>query len=440
MQLTQIYKHAWAGFCQPRNGVSWSPQIRKDCVLAGITDCIPTDTFPLETVSESPDLYYKLACWPSLIQNLLGSIRRRPSLCCPVCTLWFCLSGFSWCIWSLDNSCILKSICARKSRSVCIRNVHVYVCTHMQSFSGRDKWMQAIFHIRFALFVPVYIYNRTQLFQALSDRNKHPLRSMESGRSWKMKYKGEGGTDAGGLFRDSLREMCCELQSYPCSLKLLLPCPNQRFSTGDNQDKWVPNPACKSQVHMDMYKFIGALMGACVRSNSPLELDLPSLVWKPFVGEVCALSDVVAIDQQFAKDISSVRDSHSEDLWSQKPRSWTVRSVSGKVVSLRPNSAKMAVEYAQRNEYMAACVAWRLSECASQVRVCAYIKSLCMQRAMRAYIKSCVIKSHVCEYTSHHMYVCIHQITCMCAYIRQNVCLTVSGTIITCMRASVRYC
>jgi hypothetical protein len=186
-----------------------------------------------------------------------------------------------------------------------------------------------------------------------------------------MTFEGEGGTDAGGLFRDSLRELCAELQSHPCSLKLLLPCPNQRFSTGDNQDKWVPNPACKSPEHLRVFNFIGALMGACLRSSSPLELDVPSLVWKPFVGEACTLSDIMAIDEPFAKDLSAMRDANTTEAWgAHKPRMWTVRSVSGKVVPLRPNGASMQVEFAQKDEYMAACVAWRLSECSPQVGWC----------------------------------------------------------------------
>ena len=217
-----------------------------------------------------------------------------------------------------------------------------------------------------------------QLYRALSDRNKHTLRRASNGRSWVMKYQGEGGTDAGGLYRDSLREMCAELQSHPCSLRLLLPCPNQRFRTGDNQDKWVPNPACKSQEHMGMYKFIGALMGACARSNSPLELDLPSLVWKSLVGEACGLSDVVAIDQQFAKDIGAMQDTDTADAWALKPRMWTVRSVSGKAVPLRPSGSKMRVDFGDRDEYMAACVSWRITECSAQVgaRGLAYVLSV----------------------------------------------------------------
>jgi hypothetical protein len=134
----------------------------------------------------------------------------------------------------------------------------------------------------------------------------------------------------------------------------------------------VLTPANRSQEHLGMYNFIGALMGACLRTNSPLELDLASLVWKPFVGEVCTANDVFAIDEPFAKDVNAMRDINTADAWACKPQTctWTVRSVSGRVVSLRPDGAHTPVEYADRDEYIAACVAWRMSECSPQVGSC----------------------------------------------------------------------
>jgi hypothetical protein len=215
-----------------------------------------------------------------------------------------------------------------------------------------------------------------------------------------MSFEGEGGNDAGGLFRDSLREICAELQSHPCSLRLLLPCANQRFGTGDNQDKWLPNPQRKTREHLSMYSFIGAVMGACLRENVPLDLDLPSLVWKAFVGEACTVSDVMAVDQPFAKDISAVSDVGSPDVWAHKPRKWTVRSLSGRVVALRPNGEDMPVAYADREAYVGACVAWRLNECSLQVRsqnVCLY---------MYTHIHVCIC-THIHTSRMYYVYACV---------------------------------
>ena len=59
--------------------------------------------------------------------------------------------------------------------------------------------------------------------------------SFFSGRTWSVTYQGEGGTDAGGLFRDSLSSMCHDLQSP--WLQLLIPSCNAAMRLGDNQEK-----------------------------------------------------------------------------------------------------------------------------------------------------------------------------------------------------------
>ena len=38
-------------------------------------------------------------------------------------------------------------------------------------------------------------------------------------------------------------------------------------------------------------------------TDSALELDLPSLVWKPLVGELCDFSDLAAVDEALAADL-----------------------------------------------------------------------------------------------------------------------------------------
>ena len=46
-----------------------------------------------------------------------------------------------------------------------------------------------------------------------------------------------------------------------------------------------------------MFKFVGILMGVALRTNNTLELDLPSIVWKPLCGQQLEVADLTAIDQ-----------------------------------------------------------------------------------------------------------------------------------------------
>ncbi len=71
---------------------------------------------------------------------------------------------------------------------------------------------------------------------------------------------------------------CSELQSEV--LPLLIPCPNKRAGLGLNQDKWILNPACDK---LDLFRFLGKIIGIAVRNQIFLNLNLPPIVWKTLV-------------------------------------------------------------------------------------------------------------------------------------------------------------
>lgn len=100
---------------------------------------------------------------------------------------------------------------------------------------------------------------------------------------------------AGGLFRDSLSKVCLDLQSD--HVPLFIPCPNQRAGVGLTLDKRLPNPSLTRSIWLSMYQFVGVLMGIAIRTNNTLELDLPSMVWKPLCGQELEVGDLTAIDQ-----------------------------------------------------------------------------------------------------------------------------------------------
>lgn len=93
---------------------------------------------------------------------------------------------------------------------------------------------------------------------------------------------------AEGPYRESLAEYCAELQSE--ALPLLIRCPNAVNDARINREKWVPNPllGCgdrfRPALHKEMLRFLGKLMGVAIRTQQPLDLDLPSIVWKQLVG------------------------------------------------------------------------------------------------------------------------------------------------------------
>lgn len=68
-------------------------------------------------------------------------------------------------------------------------------------------------------------------------------------------FVGESVDDCGGGYSESVAEMCDELQNG--SLPLLVLTPNGRDDAGTNKDCFLLNPAAKSSLHMEMFRFLG---------------------------------------------------------------------------------------------------------------------------------------------------------------------------------------
>jgi hypothetical protein len=109
-----------------------------------------------------------------------------------------------------------------------------------------------------------------QIYRQLHFLRPSSLRA--SGRQYSVNFEGEGSTDAGGPFRESLTNMCSELQSD--TLPLFIRCPNGTGNVGLNQEKYIPNPNAKALLHLSYYAFVGKLFGMAVRGGHILALVL----------------------------------------------------------------------------------------------------------------------------------------------------------------------
>lgn len=73
-------------------------------------------------------------------------------------------------------------------------------------------------------------------------------------RAWKVKLVGEGADDAGGVFDDTITDMCQELTNG--DVNLLIPTPNAKNDAGFNRDKFILNP---NHLQLSEFKFLGEL-------------------------------------------------------------------------------------------------------------------------------------------------------------------------------------
>jgi E3 ubiquitin-protein ligase HERC2 len=137
------------------------------------------------------------------------------------------------------------------------------------------------------------------------------LRVKDSSRkAWNANFVGEGSQDAGGPFRDSLSSITDELNS--CCLPLLIPTQNHKNDHGQGRDLWTINPSSTAPSHLEMYKFLGALIGMAFRAGHVLDFKFPSLFWKQFIGELVTIDDLSYSDAYAVQAIKDVEKVQSE--------------------------------------------------------------------------------------------------------------------------------
>ena len=125
-------------------------------------------------------------------------------------------------------------------------------------------------------------------------------------RSWKVKLVGEGADDAGGVFDDTITEMCRELVDPKRGQNLLVPTPNGFSDTGFNRDKYMPNPGKDSQADLKHYWFVGVLLGIAIRTRKPISLNLAPMFWRMLLHREVDHLDLEAVDLNYARSIRAM--------------------------------------------------------------------------------------------------------------------------------------
>ncbi|KRX02870.1 HECT-domain-containing protein [Pseudocohnilembus persalinus] len=137
--------------------------------------------------------------------------------------------------------------------------------------------------------------------------------------SFEIILQGESAQGYQGLYRQFFSDVSAELQPSGSSninrnLNLLIPCENNASEDGENQDKFVINPNAKTQQDLQLFEFLGVLMGVCIRTGVNLALDLPPLFWKQIVGEKITPKDLEEIEQSFQNISKIIKTSSKESL------------------------------------------------------------------------------------------------------------------------------
>ncbi|XP_034402246.1 probable E3 ubiquitin-protein ligase HERC1 isoform X2 [Cyclopterus lumpus] len=199
----------------------------------------------------------------------------------------------------------------------------------------------------------------------------NPLELRLPSRAWKVKLVGEGADDAGGVFDDTITEMCQELQSGV--VDLLIHTPNSFADVGSNTDRFLLNPAALSEDHLVQLRFLGILMAVAIRTKKPLDLHLAPWVWKQLCSMPLGEPDLEEVDLLTYRTLQGILHLENsgiteDDFHVMIPLdSFMAHSADGRLVPVVPGGQNISLTFANRTEYVERALDYRLHEMDSQV-------------------------------------------------------------------------
>ncbi|KAF1792393.1 Ubiquitin-associated domain [Phytophthora cactorum] len=121
---------------------------------------------------------------------------------------------------------------------------------------------------------------------------------------------------------------------------------------------YLPNPKCTSPVAMQMFAFVGQLLGISLRTRGDFPFMLPSLVWKQLLGQTLTRSDLEDTDAMFIQMLDGIANCENDGISTEEEFAtafaglelrFTASSCTGEEIELAPGERA------------------RLEECSAQV-------------------------------------------------------------------------
>jgi len=156
----------------------------------------------------------------------------------------------------------------------------------------------------------------SQLFRKTRNYPKKNYLSKRGHRLFSVKLQGEGASDFSGVYNEIISIISFELQSK--YLDLFIRTPNNKNEIGLNRDKYIPNPLAKSQLHKDMYYFLGNLMLHSITSGNVLNLDLHPIFYKKLLNHEISFNEIETVDKLSYKFIKSLEAIKTEEEFYEK--------------------------------------------------------------------------------------------------------------------------
>lgn len=129
--------------------------------------------------------------------------------------------------------------------------------------------------------------------------------------------------------------------------------------TGDKiagAECYVPNTTCHD---VEKYRFVGNLMGACIRSEERLTVDFPACIWELLAGRALKWESYAELEPELAESLRQIAADDfpagriGDAAWNEVMcLTFTVSDGHGSEVELVKGGACKEVGYAERQEYV----------------------------------------------------------------------------------------
>ncbi|RHZ41894.1 hypothetical protein DYB26_013948 [Aphanomyces astaci] len=222
-----------------------------------------------------------------------------------------------------------------------------------------------------------------QAFRQLNAVDSKSLRRKidSKGRLFSVKFRGEEGVDWGGVYREGTNSMVDDLFSTHFNLFLL--CPNGQHNTGLNRGMYVPNSKCTSPVAIQMFEFVGKLLGISLRTKGDFPFAFCPLVWKVLLRQPVDAGDLEGTDALVVQMLTGIRhcdqdgittDGQFQSAFADLDLRFTTFDSNGHLAELVPGGGQKRVTFGNRVDYCDKVEQYRVHE--FDVQVTAMLRGL----------------------------------------------------------------
>jgi other hect domain ubiquitin protein ligase E3 len=173
--------------------------------------------------------------------------------------------------------------------------------------------------------------------------------------SFEVVLKNEHVQGLAGPYRQFFTDISSELQfkdKKKSKLELLVETPNRIAQVGDHKDKFCLKASANSAFHLQLFEYLGKLMGMAYRTGTFVLLDLPSIFWKKLLELPLNESDLEEIDKGSVEYLRFLRSAKKEEFEDVVERTFTATLSDGSQTELVPGGVSKKVTFENKEQFI----------------------------------------------------------------------------------------